>query len=120
MVVNERLSDVAVLRTLGTSTGLIVLSFMTLGLVIGLIGVVLGIVGGVGLGLLLEPGMRYLSETLEWNLLGQYFVNYLPVETRTDDIATVAVTALALCLISALYPAWRAARLLPTRILKYE
>lgn len=120
MVVNERLSDVAVLRTLGTSTGLIVLSFMTLGLVIGLIGVVLGIVGGVGLGLLLEPGMRYLSETLEWNLLGQYFVNYLPVETRTDDIATVAVTALVLCLISALYPAWRAARLLPTRILKYE
>ena len=120
MVVNERLSDIAVLRTLGTSTGLIVLSFVTLGLVIGLIGVVLGILGGVGLGLLLEPGMRYLSETLGWNLLGQYFVNYLPVETRLDDITTVAITALALCLISALYPAWRAARLLPTRILKYE
>ena len=120
MVVNERLSDIAVLRTLGTSTGLIVLSFVTLGLVIGLIGVLLGIVGGVGLGLLLEQGICYLSESLGWNLLGQYFVNYLPVETRLDDIVTVAITALVLCLLSALYPAWRAARLLPTRILKYE
>lgn len=120
MVVNERLSDIAVLRTLGTSTGLIILSFVTLGLVIGFIGVALGIVGGVGLGVLLEQGMRYLSEELGWNLLGQYFVNYLPVEIRGSDIAIVAFTALVLCLLSALYPAWRAARLLPTRILKYE
>lgn len=120
MVVNERLSDIAVLRTLGTSTGLIILSFVTLGLVIGFIGVVLGIVGGVGLGVALEHGMRYVSDELGWNLLSQYFVNYLPVETRWDDIATVAVTALVLCFFSALYPAWRASRLLPTRILKYE
>ena len=91
-----------------------------MGLVIGFIGVALGIVGGVGLGVLLEQGMRYLSEELGWNLLGQYFVNYLPVEIRGSDIAIVAFTALVLCLLSALYPAWRAARLLPTRILKYE
>lgn len=120
MVVNERRADVAVLRTLGTSTSVVMVAFVTLGLVIGLLGVVLGVLAGVGLGLLLENGFKWLSETLELNLLSQYFVNYLPVDTRWSDVLWVSAIALALCFLSALYPAWRAARLLPTRILKYE
>ncbi len=120
MVVNERRADIAVLRTLGTSTSVVMVAFITLGLVIGLLGVVLGVLAGVGLGMLLEDGFRWLSETLELNLLSQYFVNYLPVDTRLSDVLWVSSIALLLCFLSALYPAWRAARLLPTRILKYE
>jgi len=120
MVVNERRADVAVLRTLGTSTSVIMVAFVTLGLVIGLVGVVLGVLGGVGLGMLLESGFAWLSATFELNLLSQYFVNYLPVDTRLSDVLRVSGVAVALCFLSALYPAWRAARLLPTRILKYE
>jgi len=120
MVVNERRADVAVLRTLGTSTSVVMVAFITLGLVIGLLGVVLGVAAGVALGVLLEDGFAWLSETFELNLLSQYFVNYLPVDTRVSDILIVSVIALLLCFLSAIYPAWRAARLLPTRILKYE
>jgi len=120
MVVNERRADVAVLRTLGTSTFVVMIAFVTLGLVIGLLGVVLGVLVGIGLGLLLQDGFQWLSETFELNLLSQYFVNYLPVDTRMSDVIWVAAIALTLCFLSALYPAWRAARLLPTRILKYE
>ena len=120
MVVNERRADVAVLRTLGTSTGVVMVAFVTLGLVIGLLGVALGVVAGSLIGLLLERGFAWLMATFDLNLLSQYFVNYLPVDTRIGDVALVALTALALCFLSALYPAWRAAQLLPTRILKYE
>lgn len=120
MVVNERRADVAVLRTLGTSTSVVMVAFITLGLVIGLLGVVLGVLVGVGLGLLLESGFEWLSKTFELNLLGEYFVNYLPVDTRLSDVLVISAIALILCFLSALYPAWRAAQLLPTRILKYE
>lgn len=120
MVVNERRADVAVLRTLGTSTSVIMVAFITLGLVIGLLGVVLGVLAGIGLGMLLESGFAWFSDVLELNLLSQYFVNYLPVDTRWNDVLWVSAIALLLCFLSALYPAWRAARLLPTRILKYE
>lgn len=120
MVVNERRADVAVLRTLGTSTSVVMVAFITLGLVIGLVGVVIGVLVGIGLGMLLESGFAWFSATFELSLLSEYFVNYLPVDTRTSDVLVVAATALALCFLSALYPAWRAAALLPTRILKYE
>ena len=120
MVVNERRADVAVLRTLGTSTSVVMIAFITLGLVIGLLGVLLGVIAGVALGALLETGFKCLTETFELNLLSQYFVNYLPVDTRASDVVIVSAIALFLCFLSAIYPAWRASRLLPTRILKYE
>ena len=120
MVVNERRADVAVLRTLGTSTPVVMVAFITLGLVIGFLGVALGVISGIALSALLEGAVAWISETFELNLLSQYFVNYLPVDTRTSDVLVVAGTALLLCFLSALYPAWRAAQLLPTRILKYE
>ena len=120
MVVNERRADVAVLRTLGTSTPVVMVAFITLGLVIGLLGIALGVISGIALSAFLEKAVAWASETFGLNLLSQYFVNYLPVDTRPSDVLIVAGTALLLCFLSALYPAWRAAQLLPTRILKYE
>ena len=120
MVVNERRADVAVLRTLGTSTPVVMVAFITLGLVIGLLGIALGVLSGIALSAFLEKAVAWASETFGLNLLSQYFVNYLPVDTRPSDVLIVAGTALLLCFLSALYPAWRAAQLLPTRILKYE
>jgi len=120
MVVNERRADVAVLRTLGSGTSVVMVAFITLGLVIGLLGVVIGVSAGIALGALLEHGFAWLSETFELDLLSQYFVNYLPVDTRASDVLKVSAIALFMCFLSAIYPAWRAAQLLPTRILKYE
>ena len=120
MVVNERRADVAVLRTLGASTGSIVNTYMILGTLIGVAGVALGIFFGLGLSLVVQDGYQWLDRTFHLNLMNQYFVNYLPSEVRWSDVGLIASTAFGLCLLSTLYPAWRASKLEPAEILKHE
>ncbi len=52
--------------------------------------------------------------------MNQYFVTYLPVDIQSSDIVNIALTAFVLCLLSTLYPAWRVAGLLPSRVLAHE
>ena len=120
MVVNERRSDVAVFRTLGGSTGMIVLTFFVLGSVIGAIGVILGIGFGSLFSWLLQDGYMWLDSVYQLNLLSQYFVTYLPVELRIEDLVTITIVSFLLCMLSTLYPAWRASRLQPGDILSHE
>jgi lipoprotein-releasing system permease protein len=120
MVVNQRQGDVAILRTLGAGNRTILGTFIMLGSLVGLLGVGLGI----GLGLLgaylIQDGYLWLEQQFGWNLMSQYFVTYLPSEVRLADVLTVAIVALGLCVLSTLYPAWRAARLKPADVLRYE
>jgi lipoprotein-releasing system permease protein len=120
MVVNQRRGDVAVLRTLGASTGTIVTSFLVLGGIIGLAGVGLGLLLGTGAALIVQDGYRWLEHTLGLHLMSQYFISYLPAQVRASDLLTVAGVALLLSLGSTLYPAYRAARLQPAEVLKHE
>jgi lipoprotein-releasing system permease protein len=120
MVVNQRSGDIAILRTLGGGTGLIVRSFILLGVLIG----ATGILAGAGIGVLLARGLPWLYEratdAFGLELMSQYFVSYLPVDVRLGDLNGIVLTALALCTLSTLYPAWRAAVLEPSRVLAHE
>jgi len=120
MVVNQRRGDVAVLRTLGGDGRTIVMSFVTLGAVIGVIGVALGIAFGAGAALVVEDGYRWLETEFGLTLMSQYFITYLPSELRMADVTLVASVALVLCLASAVYPALRAAALRPAEVLRHE
>ncbi len=120
MVVNERRADVAVFRTLGGNTRMIISTFVVLGSVIGAIGVVLGIAVGSLLSWILQDGYMWLEAVYQLNLLNQYFVTYLPVELRVEDLLTIMTVSLVLCMLSTLYPAWRASRLQPGDILSHE
>ena len=120
MVVNQRRGDVAVLRTLGSGTRTIVVSFLVLGGVIGLAGVGLGLLLGTGAALLVQDGYRWLEHALDLHLMSQYFISYLPAQVKLVDLLTVAAVALLLSLGSTLYPAYRAARLKPADVLKHE
>ena len=120
MIVNERSSDVAILRTLGAHSTLIVGVFIVLGLLVSLLGVGLGLVLGFGLGMLTEDGYRWAQETWNLDLMGEYFVHKLPVQFAAADVARVAATACALSLAATLYPAWRAGRLNPAEVLRHE
>ena len=120
MIVNERRSDVAILRTLGAHSSLIVGVFVVLGLLVSLAGVGLGLLFGLGLGALTEEGYRWAQETWNIDLMGEYFVHKLPVEFAAADIARVAATACGLSLAATLYPAWRAGRMNPAEILRHE
>lgn len=120
MVVNERRSDVSVMRSMGSNTATVVGVFLVLGISIGVIGILLGVLAGVGLAHGLESGFAALSERFNLDLMSQYFVDYLPVEVRSADVLQVSIVAFALCVLSALYPAWSASRLQPSTVLRYE
>ena len=120
MVVDQRRSDVAILRTLGSDSGTVVWAFLLLGTTLGLIGIAAGLLIGVLLSLALPQFYLWLTDTLAVDLMSQYFVNYLPVEIRLSDLAGISITALVLSMMSTLYPAWRAVRLKPSEVLAHE
>ncbi len=120
MVVNERRGDIAMLRTMGAATRLGVAAFLTLGTVIALAGVLLGIGAGLALGAIAEFGFPWLEDALGMRLMGEYFIDELPVAFEMRDIAQVGATAMVLCLLAALLPAWRASRLQPADVLRHE
>lgn len=122
MVVKEKQGDIAILRTLGSSPREILGVFMVQGTTIG----VVGTVAGVALGLLLSFNLTGIVHGLE-SLLGVtlvdarvYYIGDLPADVRVRDVVTIAITALALGVLSTVYPAWRAARTAPADALRHE
>ncbi|QOL15049.1 lipoprotein-releasing ABC transporter permease subunit LolE [Dickeya dianthicola] len=119
MAVKDKSSDIAVLRTLGAGDGLIRAIFVWYGLLAGLLGSVVGTVAGIVVTLQLTPLIRSL-ETLTGHrfLSGDiYFIDFLPSELHMLDVIIVLVTSLVLSLIASWYPARRASRIDPARIL---
>jgi len=120
MVVNERRGDVAILRTMGGHSGLVVGMFVVVGIVIAVSGIVVGIVAGILFGVVAQAGFPWLEELVGTPLMGEYLITTLPVDFAWTDIVRVAATALALGLAATVLPAWRAARLNPAEVLQHE
>ena len=120
MVVNERRGDIAMLRTMGGRSSTTVTTFGVLGLVIAGIGVALGVAGGLFFGLVAEAGFPWLEGVLGRRLMDEYLITTLPVAFAPGDIVRIVATALGLCLLATLLPAWRAARLNPADVLRHE
>lgn len=120
MVVNQRSGDVAILRTLGSGTGTIVGAFVLLGVVLGALGIALGAAAGSLIALALPGIYSTVTQALHLDLMNQYFVSYLPVQVRVSDLTGIVATALGLCVLSTVYPAWRAAILSPAQVLAHE
>ncbi len=122
LVVFDKQDNIAILRTLGASGGDIAWIFVLQGAMIGLVGVGLGSLLGA-LGSQAVPG---LVASLE-QLLGMRFLNtdvypvsFLPVDLLLQDVLAVGGVALLMCLVAALYPAWRAAKLAPALVLNQD
>jgi lipoprotein-releasing system permease protein len=122
MVVKDKQSDIAILRTLGASPRSIMTVFTIQGTLIG----VLGILGGVALGVLIalntETLVHWLEAALDTRFLAPdvYFISDLPAEIRVTDMLVVCMTAIVLCMVSTIYPAWRGAQTQPAEALRYE
>jgi lipoprotein-releasing system permease protein len=122
MVVNEKRSDIAILRTLGLARGGVVGVFFTQGLVIGTIGTALG----VALGLLVAFNVGDIVPALE-QLFGfhvmdptVYYITEIPSEVRAGQVLAIGVVAFALTVIATIYPALRGAATEPAEALRYE
>jgi len=122
MVVKDKQSDIAILRTFGTSPQSIMAIFTIQGSLIGVLGILLGLAMGVLIALNTETLIHWLEAALHTRFMAPdvYFITDLPAELRSSDIVTVCGTAIVLCLISTLYPAWRGARTQPAEALRYE
>lgn len=119
MAVKEKSSDIAVLRTLGAKDGLIRAIFIWYGLLAGLLGSVSGVVIGVLVALNLTPLVRGLESLTGHHLLAGdiYFIDFLPSELHWLDVGFVLLTAIVLSLLASWYPARRASRIDPARVL---
>ncbi|QTF08782.1 lipoprotein-releasing ABC transporter permease subunit LolE [Brenneria izadpanahii] len=119
MAVKDKSGDIAVLRTLGASDGLIRAIFVWYGLLAGLLGSVFGVIAGVIATLQLTNIIRGIESITGHRFLSGdiYFIDFLPSELHAIDVISVLATALLLSLIASWYPARRASRIDPARVL---
>jgi lipoprotein-releasing system permease protein len=122
MVVTDKRTDIAILRTFGAAPRRVMGIFITQGLVIGW----LGVLAGIGLGLLLalhvDTIVPFLERTFHFQVMDSdvYYITTIPSEVHWGNILAIAVAALGLTGLATLYPAVRAARTAPAEALRYE
>lgn len=122
MLVKDKSTDIAVMRTMGATQGAIMRIFLITGASIGVVGTITGFVVGTLICLNVESIRQFLSWVTRTELFSPelYFLSRLPAEMNVSETAAVVVMALALSLLATLYPSWRAARLDPVETLRYE
>ena len=122
MLVRDKGRDIAVLRSMGASRGMVMRVFFITGASIG----VVGTLAGVGLGTLFCAYIEEVRQFLIWatgaNLFPAevYFLDRMPARVLAKDLAQVTGMALTLSFLSTLYPAWRAANTEPVEALRNE
>ncbi len=122
MVVTDKQSDIAILRTLGASPRSIMKIFIVQGATIGLVGTVLGLIGGIALALNVEAIVSSIEKLFGIEFLPSniYYISDFPSDMHWSDVTLVSVSAFLVSLLATLYPAWRAARVQPAEALRYE
>ena len=122
MLVTDKQSDIAILRTLGATPRSIMGVFMIQGLLIGMMGIVIGVVCGVALainvpnivdGIQNLTGYQFLPESV-------YYINNVPSELSWPSVGWITGMAFVFSLLATIYPAWRASRTQPAEALRYE
>jgi lipoprotein-releasing system permease protein len=122
MLVKDKGSDIAILRTMGASQGSIMRIFLITGAAIGVVGTIVGFLVGLLICLNIESIRQFLSWMTNTELFSPelYFLSKLPAEIDVAETAAVVIMALTLSFLATLYPSWRAARLDPVDALRYE
>ena len=122
MLVYDKQSDIAIMRTMGLSPRSVTGIFVVQGLVVGSMGIGLGVVSGVLLSLNLNHIVHWIEGLTGSELMPAdvYYISGVPTVVEAGDVAMVAGVAFLMCLLATLYPAWRASRVDPAEALRYE
>jgi len=118
MVVSDKRTDIAILRTLGMSPRGVLAVFMTQGVLIGWIGTAIG----VALGLCVALNVPFLEQALDLHIMDPdvYYISAIPSETHSVDVIIISISALVLTFVATIYPALQAAKTQPAEALRYE
>ena len=122
LIVIDQRGSIAILRTLGASPGAMARLFLIQGLLIGVAGSLIGCAIGTVLSLSLPSLVSWLEGVFQLRFLNTdvYPVSFIPVDLRGGDLLLIACTAVLMCMLASLYPALRAARLAPARVLHQD
>jgi lipoprotein-releasing system permease protein len=122
MVVTDKQSDIAILKTMGARPGTVMRIFVIQGSVIGVIGTLLGVIGGIILAQNIGSVVPFLEGIFGFALFPSdiYYITELPSDLRSADVVKFALMSLGMSLLSTIYPSWRAARTHPAEALSYE
>ena len=122
IMVADKRSDIAVLRTMGATPGTVMSVFIIQGLSVGVAGIVVGVLIGV-------PIAMYTGEIISSieTLVGAqvfnpqvFFISRIPSVLKWADVAAITASAVVLSALATLYPAWRASKIQPAEVLRYE
>lgn len=123
MVVSDKRTDIAILRTLGMTPRGILGVFMTQGLLIGWLGTLIGVVLGVALALHVGEVAQVIEHLFGVHIMDDpdvYYTTGLPSEMHPGDVIKIAAAAMLLSLIATVYPSWKASKTQPAEALRYE
>lgn len=122
IVVNDKQADIAILRTLGASPGMVMRIFVSQGMVIGVVGTLLGVTTGILTAQNIETLVPALEHFLGIKFLAPdvYLISDLPSEMKWSDVMITATISFSLTVLATIYPAWRASRTQPAEALRYE
>jgi lipoprotein-releasing system permease protein len=122
MLVKDKGRDIAILRTMGATRGMIMRVFLLAGASVGVIGTLAGLALGIAFADNIETIRQWLQALTGTNLFNAeiYFLSQLPAKIDWREVTQVVLMALALSFAATLYPSWRAARLDPVEALRYE
>ena len=122
MVVTDKRTDIAILRTFGASPRRVMGVFLIQGLVIGWLGVALGVALGLALAFNVDTIVPFLQHTFGFQIFSPsvYYITTIPSVVKWNNVVTISVAALLLTAAATVYPAMRAARTAPAEALRYE
>ncbi len=122
LMVADKRSDIAVLRTLGLTSRQVMMIFIVQGTTVGFIGILIGAVLGSLIALGLSDAIQFLENSLQWQLFNPevFYVAQLPSVLLWQDVVLICSVALLLSLLATVYPAYSASQIQPAEALRYE
>jgi lipoprotein-releasing system permease protein len=122
MMVKDKGRDIAILRTMGATRGMILRIFILTGASIGIVGTFVGFILGLSFSLNIESIRQFIQRIAGVDLFNPtiYFLSQLPAKVEPMEVVLVVGMALGLSFLATIYPSWRAARLDPVEALRYE